>query len=99
MKKIKLWILETAYYFFAADLHLFTHGLSQGHGTKHENVSVLFATVPNFMSAFPNREISNREACLKILNEIIVEFDLVGYLLNFQIFLFFLKKMCVCIFS
>ncbi|CAK9297753.1 unnamed protein product [Gordionus sp. m RMFG-2023] len=62
--------------------HVAAHFLSQTRGFNslyykhHDNVSVLFASIPNFKEFWDENDVTNKGLeCMRLLNEIICEFD------------------------
>ncbi|KAK6041394.1 hypothetical protein COOONC_21101 [Cooperia oncophora] len=45
---------------------------------QHENVCVMFASIPNFKDFWSQWDTSRKLECLRLLNEIVCEFDKVS---------------------
>ena len=51
---------------------------------SYHHVAVMFASIPNYSEFYKEHEFNDEGmGCLKVLNEIIVEFDLVREIQNF----------------
>lgn len=52
----------------------------ESHSRTYQNVSVMFASIPNFMDFYSENDFNKHGiTCLQVLNEIITEFDAVCY--------------------
>ena len=60
-------------------LILIFHQCQELYAKYHENVGVMFASIPNYASFYSQSKM-NKEGieCLRLLNEIIADFDEVG---------------------
>ncbi|CAG7824595.1 unnamed protein product, partial [Allacma fusca] len=59
-----------------AKIYMDPNRSNEGHNRSYQNISVMFASIPNFMDFYAENDLNDQGIkCLQLLNEIIVEFD------------------------
>ena len=65
---------------FIAKIYLDPTRIGASYSRSYTDVSVMFASIPNFMDFYTETDLNDHGIkCLQLLNEIIVDFDNVSY--------------------
>ncbi len=62
-------------FYFIILLLLYFYIFQELYATGRSNAGVLFASIPNFASDFYSEDVNEGMECIRLLNEIIVDFD------------------------